>query len=265
MRRWIAIVAACLGLVACVRDGPTASPAPAPAPAPAPPRARQRPPCRHRCPPTRRWCCERARAFRVYEHPGPGAVLARTLAATNDWAQPCGSRRSRLRRRGGITWYRCAYRFARTARRGGSAVPRWRPVTWRTDRGRSLRASPVADRRRAGDDLYEVGVGAADSPTAPGHFFVWARAVGPRRPYGVLARTLGVLRRHHRLGGGGRLAIHGTSHRPIEARTSPRLCPCLQPADVVAGRCLARHPGLDPPVTRRPAMMGGDTRPGGRG
>ena len=61
---------------------------------------------------------------------------------------------------------------------------------------------------------YEVGVGAADSPTAPGHFFVWARVPSdPAGPYGVLALGLsGFSDVITDWVGGGRLAIHGTSH-----------------------------------------------------
>ena len=61
---------------------------------------------------------------------------------------------------------------------------------------------------------YVVGVGAADSPTAPGHFFVWARVPSdPAGPYGVFALGLsGFSDVITDWVGGGRLAIHGTSH-----------------------------------------------------
>ena len=61
---------------------------------------------------------------------------------------------------------------------------------------------------------YAVGVGAAATPTAPGHFFVWARVPSdPAGPYGVLALGLsGFSDVITDWVGGGRLAIHGTSH-----------------------------------------------------
>ena len=154
--------------------------------------------------------------FRVYERPGPGAVLTRTLAATNDWAQPLWLPAIEgFVDAEGTAWFRVRLPFGRTGRRGGSAVPRWRAVTSASG-SRSISpsiacgASPTA----AAVTSYEVGVGAAASPTAPGHFFVWARVPSdPAGPYGVLALGLsGFSDVITDWVGGGRLAIHDTSH-----------------------------------------------------
>ena len=106
------------------------------------------------------------------------------------------------------------------------------------------------------------------SPTAPGHFFVWARVPSdPAGPYGVLALGLsGFSDVITDWVGGGRLAIHGTSHPSDRGEDVSHGCvrvfnpQMLSLADVSLGTPVWIHR-----VTRRPAMMGGDTRPGGRG
>jgi lipoprotein-anchoring transpeptidase ErfK/SrfK len=217
MRRRIAIVATCLGLVACVRDGSSAtSPAPPSAPAPAPATSAA-PVAVQASLPSDATTVLRARGkrFHVYERPGPGAVLARTLAATNDWAQPLWLPATEsFVDASGTAWYRVRLPVRPNGTTGwvrGSDV-RGRDIgerievdlsehrLWRVAHGRVVSA-------------YAVGVGAATTPTAPGRFFVWARVPSdPSGPYGVLALGLsGFSDVITDWVGGGRLAIHGTS------------------------------------------------------
>ena len=85
MRRWIAIVVAGLALVGCVHAGSSSSSSVPVAPSIAPD-----PAAAAAVLPAHGTLVVRARGarFRIYEQPGAGAVLARTLVATNDWAQP---------------------------------------------------------------------------------------------------------------------------------------------------------------------------------
>ena len=152
----------------------------------------------------------------MYERPGPGAVLARTLAATNDWAQPLWLPAIEgFVDAGGTTWYRVRLPVRPNGTTGwvrGSEVE-GRDIGERIEVDLSEhRLWRVADGRVV--TSYEVGVGAAASPTAPGHFFVWARVPSdPAGPYGVLALGLsGFSDVITDWVGGGRLAIHGTSH-----------------------------------------------------
>jgi hypothetical protein len=216
MRRRIAIVAACVGLVACVRTGPTeTSAALAPLPAPATSAA---PAAVQALLPPHATMVLRARAkhFRVYAHPGPGAVLRSTLAATNDWAQPLWLPAIEgFVDAGGTAWYRVRLPVRPNGTTGwvrGSEVAA-RDVGERIEVDLSEhRLWRVADGRV--ETSYDVGVGAAATPTAPGHFFVWARVPSdPAGPYGVLALGLsGFSDVITDWVGGGRLAIHGTSH-----------------------------------------------------
>ena len=153
--------------------------------------------------------------FRVYRHPGPGAVLAMRLPATNDWAQPLSlpavdgfvdadatawyQVRLPIRPNGSLGWVR------------GDEV-----------QARDLRERIVVDlsthrlrRIAAGDTIetFSIGTGATITPTPPGRFFVWAHvSTGePHGPYGIYALGLsGFSDVITDWVGGGRLAIHGT-------------------------------------------------------
>ena len=157
----------------------------------------------------------RGARFRIYEKPEPGAALARELAATNDWAQPlwlpaidgvvdgAGATwyevRLPIRPNGTTGWVRATTVIGRDVGER-IEVDLSKHRLWRFAGGRAVAS-------------FEVGVGAPASPTAPGHFFVWARVPSdPSGPYGVLA--LGLSGFSHVITdwvGGGRLAIHGTS------------------------------------------------------
>ena len=183
----------------------------------------------------------RGARFRVYEQPGAGRASWRAR-----WRRPtighsrCGSRPSRasstprarrgtavrlpVRPNGTTGWVRCD--------------PRWSAATSASG-SRSICPSIACGASRTGgtvDDPLKVGSARRRHPTAPGHFFVWARVpLRPRRPLRrARPRALGVLRRHHRLG-------RRRAHRRSTARRDPRdrgarrlarLRPCLQPADV---------------------------------
>jgi lipoprotein-anchoring transpeptidase ErfK/SrfK len=217
MRRRIAIVAACLGLAACVRTAPSATSS---APTSAPPPVASAAPAAvvEAMLPSDATMVLRARArhFRVYEHPGAGAVLTSTLAATNDWAQPLWlPATDGFVDEDGTAWYRVRLPIRPNGTTGwvrGSEV-RGRDVRERIEVDLSEhRLWRVANGRTVAS--YSVGVGAVTSPTAPGHFFVWARVPSdPAGPYGVLALGLsGFSDVITDWVGGGRLAIHGTSH-----------------------------------------------------
>lgn len=216
MRRWIAIVAACLGLVACVRTEPAAtSSVPTSAP---PPAASAAPAAVQALLPLDATTVLRARSkrFRVYEHPGPGAVRTSTLAATNDWAQPLWLPAiDGFVDEDGTAWYRVRLPIRPNGTTGWVRGPEveGRAIGERIEVDLSEhRLWRVADGRVV--TSYAVGVGAAATPTAPGHFYVWARVPSdPTGPYGVLALGLsGFSDVITDWVGGGRLAIHGTSH-----------------------------------------------------
>ena len=217
MRRWIAIVAACLGLVACVRTEPTTPTASAPTSVP-PPLASAAPAAVQALLPPDATMVLRAGAkhFRVYAHPGPGAVRTGTLAAANDWAQPLWLPAiDGFVDEDGTAWYRVRLPIRPNGTTGwvrGSEVE-GRAIGERIEVDLSEhRLWRVADGRVVAS--YAVGVGAAVSPTPPGRYFVWARVPSePAGPYGVLALGLsGFSDVITDWVGGGRLAIHGTSH-----------------------------------------------------
>jgi lipoprotein-anchoring transpeptidase ErfK/SrfK len=153
--------------------------------------------------------------FRVYERPGPGAVRAETLRATNDWAQPLWlTAVDGFVDAEGTAWYQVRLPIRPNGTTGwvraGDVVGR--DVNERIEVDLSEhRLWRVADGRTVAS--FAVGVGAPGTPTSPGHFFVWARVPSdPSGPYGVLALGLsGFSDVITDWVGGGRLAIHGTA------------------------------------------------------
>ncbi len=158
----------------------------------------------------------RSGLFRVYEQPGPGAVMTAKLRASNDWAQPIW-----LPAIGAFTdadatvWYHVRLPIRPTGTTG------W--VRAHDVRTRALHERIVVDlsahrlwRSVAGQPAqsFSVGVGAPGFPTTAGRFFVWARVplADPTGPYGVLALGLsGFSDVITDWDGGGRMAIHGTT------------------------------------------------------
>jgi len=216
MRRRITIVAVCLALAACVRAAPSTS-TPSTLPSPSGSLPSTAPVVVQALLPADATTVLHARAvrFRIYEHPGPGAELTRTLGAANDWAQPLWLPAIEgFVDEDGTTWYRVRLPVRPNgttgwvreddivARNVGERieVDLSEHRLWRVANGRTVAS-------------YTVGVGAEATPTAPGHFFVWARVPSdPAGPYGVFALGLsGFSDVITDWVGGGRLAVHGTA------------------------------------------------------
>jgi hypothetical protein len=209
---WILI--ACLLAGACSRESTSAAPSPAP-PSPTPSASRVL--ATTSLLPGSGTTVLRANEarFRIYRHPGPGAVLSMRLRATNDWSQPLW-----LPAVDGFVdvdataWYR-----VRLPIRPNGALG-W--VRGDQAQARVLHERIVVDlsthrlqRIVAGDtvEAFSVGSGASGTPTPAGRFFVWAHVPTgePHGPYGVYALGLsGFSDVITDWIGGGRLAIHGT-------------------------------------------------------
>ena len=212
MRRGIVIVVVGLALVGCVHAGPPSSSsvpvASSIAPDPAAVAAVL---------PAHGTLVVRARGarFRIYKQPGAGAVLIRTLVATNDWAQPLWLPAvDGFDDASGATWYEVRLPVRPNGTTG------WVPASGVVGRDVGERLEVDLSEHRLwrfadGGTVasFKVGIGTSASPTAPGHFFVWARVPSdPSGPYGVLALGLsGFSDVITDWVGGGRLAIHGTA------------------------------------------------------
>lgn len=155
-------------------------------------------------------------SFRVFEQPGPGAVLAQEIASENDWGQ-----RIALPVVGGFEddegtgWLHVLLPNRPNGSQG-----------WlRADevRSRKIASRIVVDlsdhslaRFQGGQRVarFSVGVGVPGYPTTPGRFFVWARVPydPPTGAYGVFALGLSAFSDVITdWVGGGRMAIHGTT------------------------------------------------------
>ena len=156
----------------------------------------------------------RSRLFRVYEQPGPGAVLRAKLLATNDWQQPLW-----LPAVGGFvdadgtSWYHVRLPVRPNGStgwvNGHDVEPRSIHERIEVDLSKHRLVRIVDDEPVAS---FSVAIGSSVSPTTPGKFFVWARVPSDEHgPYGVFALGLsGFSRVITEWVGGGRLAIHGT-------------------------------------------------------
>ena len=153
--------------------------------------------------------------FRIYERPGPGAVLTMRLDGSNDWQQPLalpavGAFTDAV----GTDWYHVRLPIRPN---GSLGWVRGDQVATRALHER-IEIDLSAHRLRrimAGDtvEAISVGDGAASTPTPPGRFFVWAHVPTgePHGPYGIFALGLsGFSDVITDWVGGGRLAIHGT-------------------------------------------------------
>ena len=211
MRRQIATGVVCVVLSACVRTSASTPPA-----ASVPPAGTQ-PLAQPALLPADATLVLRARAarFRVYDHPGLGAVRSHTLLATNDWGQPLWLPAiDAFVDAEGTAWYHVRLPIRPNGTTGwvrGHDVGQ-REVGERIEVDLSEhRIWRIADGRTVSS--FEVGVGASATPTVPGRYFVWARVPSdPTGPYGVLALGLsGFSDVITDWVGGGRLAIHGTA------------------------------------------------------
>jgi lipoprotein-anchoring transpeptidase ErfK/SrfK len=158
----------------------------------------------------------RAARFRIFERPGPGAVMTAKLLAANDWQQPLW-----LPAIGAFTdvddtvWYQV---LVPVRPNGATGWVRADDVTTRAIYERivvDLSAHRLW-RHVAGQPVQSlrVGVGSPAFPTTPGRFFIWARvpSADPSGPYGVMALGLsGFSEVITDWVGGGRMAIHGTT------------------------------------------------------
>ncbi len=168
-------------------------------------------------------------ALRVFEQPGPGAVLAQEIPAENDWGQ-----RIALPVVGGFEdeegteWLRVMLPDRPNGSQG-----------WL--RGDEVRSREVASRivvdlsdhslTRFQDgqrvSRFSVGVGVPAYPTTSGRFFVWARVPydPPTGAYGVFALGLSAFSDVITdWVGGGRMAIHGTTNPTDRGRDVSHGC-----------------------------------------
>jgi len=157
----------------------------------------------------------RAARFRIFEHPGPGAVMTAKLLAANDWQQPLWLPAiGAFTDVDGTVWYQVRVPVRPN---GSTGWVRAGDVATRAVFERIVVDLSAHRLRRyvAGQPVQtlRVGVGSPAFPTTPGRFFVWARvpSADPRGPYGVMALGLsGFSEVITDWVGGGRMAIHGT-------------------------------------------------------
>jgi hypothetical protein len=151
----------------------------------------------------------------VYTDPRRGASLRMSIDALNPWDQRIAFPIRAVRVLGGETWYRVLLGIEPN---GSNGWVRGDDVTF--DRTRHRVVIDLSDRvlrhYRNGKmrHRFSVGIGASDTPTTTGHFFVWAH-LDPRDasgPYGTYLLGLsGFSRVLTDWPGGGRMAIHGTA------------------------------------------------------
>ena len=154
-------------------------------------------------------------ALDVYTDPRGGATLRMSIAALNPWDQRIAFPIMAVRMLRGEAWYRVQLGIEPN---GSNGWVRGDDVTF--DRMRHRVVIDVSDRvlrhYRNGTlrHRFSVGIGAPDTPTTTGHFFVWAH-LDPRDasgPYGTYLLGLsGFSRVLTNWPGGGRMAIHGTA------------------------------------------------------
>ena len=151
----------------------------------------------------------------VYTDPRRGASLRMSIDALNPWDQRIAFPIRAVRVLGGETWYRVLLGIEPN---GSNGWVRGDDVTF--DRTRHRVVIDLSDRvlrhYRNGKmrHRFSIGIGAPDTPTTTGHFFVWAH-LDPRDasgPYGTYLLGLsGFSRVLTDWPGGGRMAIHGTA------------------------------------------------------
>ena len=151
----------------------------------------------------------------VWDKPRQDAAVRFAIAATNPWNQQIAFPLLNDRRSlGGRIWYRILMGIEPNGSRG------WiRAADVSMERASHRIVVDMSDRTlrhfRAGRlrHRFRVGIGAPDTPTVPGQFFVWAH-LRPRDPNGAYGSYLLGLSGFSEVltywPGGGRMAIHGT-------------------------------------------------------
>lgn len=151
----------------------------------------------------------------VYTHPRGGARLRMSIDALNPWDQRIAFPIRGVRVQGGTTWYRVLIGIEPN---GSSGWVKGDDMTF--DRTRHRVVVDLSERQLRhyrNEKLrhrFTVGVGAPNTPTTVGRFFVWAH-LDPRDasgPYGTYLLGLsGFSEVLTNWPGGGRMAIHGTA------------------------------------------------------
>lgn len=151
----------------------------------------------------------------VYTDPRGGARLRMSIDALNPWDQRIAFPIRGVRGKGGTTWYRVLLGIEPN---GANGWVRGDDVTFDRTRHRVVvdLSGRVLRHYRNGKlrHRFTVGIGAPNTPTTVGRFFVWAH-LDPRDasgPYGTYLLGLsGFSEVLTNWPGGGRIAIHGTA------------------------------------------------------
>jgi lipoprotein-anchoring transpeptidase ErfK/SrfK len=153
--------------------------------------------------------------LRVWSHPEAEGPVRRTIDGSNPWDQQVAFPIVRAdRTSNGIAWYRV---LLGVQPNGSTGWIRASEVTIErsTDRIVVDLSAHTLRHIRSGEVVhrFRVGVGATNTPTTPGRFFVWASLLpsDASGPYGsYLLGLSGFSDVLQSWPGGGRLAIHGT-------------------------------------------------------
>lgn len=194
----------------------------------------------------------RTDAFDVYEQPGPGAVLVQRISPVNAWRQPLALPvLSAFRDVESTRWLKVRLPDAN----GSTGWLRGQGVA--TSRVQHRIVVDLSDRvlRHFREDrlVHEipVGIGAEQTPSTPGRYFVWALVdyADDTGPYGAFALGLsGFSEVLTDWPGGGRMAIHGTTDPSDPGRAVSHGCIRVLNAELAG---LTRVP-MGSPVTIRP-------------
>jgi lipoprotein-anchoring transpeptidase ErfK/SrfK len=165
----------------------------------------------------------------VYTGPSPRAGVRTIVDALNPWDQRIAFPIRGVRIKGNTTWYRVLLGIEPN---GSNGWIKGEDVTF--DRTRHRVVVDLSERvlRHYRDDelrhRFTVGIGAPDTPTTVGRFFVWAH-LDPRDasgPYGsYLLGLSGFSEVLTYWPGGGRMAIHGTADPTDRGRRVSFGCP----------------------------------------
>ena len=150
----------------------------------------------------------------VYDDPRAGATIRVTIDARNPWDQRIAFPIRGVRLIDGISWYRVLLGIEPN---GSNGWVRGDDVTFDRIRHRVIidLSQRMLRHLRNGElrHRFTIGIGAPDTPTTVGRFFVWAH-LDPRDPSGSYGSYLLGLSGFSEVltywPGGGRMAIHGT-------------------------------------------------------